>query len=170
MRSRRLATFALIALIAVSVGIGPAAGSGSDDPPGGTPAADADAGGDGQTRRITLLTGDVVIWHRNPDGDEGAWLAPPPRSAREGRAPVSYEQDGEVHLVPADAWPYVQSGALDSHLFNISLLVENGYDDRTRADWPLLIQGAERWAPERHRALRPTYRSTTFSPASAWSP
>ena len=90
--------------------------------------------------RVTLLTGDVVAWHRSPSGKQGASVVVP---AVEGSRPaVVYEQDGQVHVVPSEALPYVQSGALDESLFNVTLLVETGLDDASSAQLPLLLQGS----------------------------
>ncbi|HWM74289.1 MAG TPA: S8 family serine peptidase, partial [Nocardioides sp.] len=98
--------------------------------------------------RVTLLTGDVVAWHRSPSGKQGASVVVP---AVEGSRPaVVYEQDGQVHVVPSEALPYVQSGALDESLFNVTLLVESGLDDASSAQLPLLLQGSG--APEARSA------------------
>ena len=108
-------------------------------PTGDAPASEA---------RVTLLTGDVVAWHRSPEGTQGASVVDP---AVEGSRPaVVYEQDGQVHVVPAEALPYVQSGVLDENLFNVTLLVSSRLDDRSSAELPLLLQG--RGGPEARRA------------------
>ncbi len=56
-------------------------------------------------------------------------LAGRPRGRAAG-PPLVYEQDGEVHLVPRSAQAYVEAGAVDANLFNITLLVQEGFDDR----------------------------------------
>ena len=55
-----------------------------------------------------------------------------------------------MHVVPAEALPYVQSGALDADLFNVTLLVQSKLDDASSAELPLLLQG--RGGPEVRRA------------------
>ena len=106
-------------------------------PVSGGPAG-ADEPGD-DSRRLTLVTGDIVAWQRTESGQQSAWLVEPADSA--DGPPLVYEQDGEVHLVPYAAQAYVDAGVADANLFNITLLVQEGFDDQTRADWPLLVQG-----------------------------
>ena len=107
-------------------------------------AAPAKSRGDAGLYRITLLTGDVVALQVNPGGRQAAWVADP---IDERRPPQVYEQDGDVHVVPADASPYVASGALDPNLFNVSLLAQQGFDDAATDELPLLIE-APAQAPE----------------------
>ncbi|MPZ95482.1 MAG: S8 family serine peptidase, partial [Propionibacteriales bacterium] len=92
----------------------------------------------GKTYQVTLLTGDVVVLHDAGDGKQAAWVQDDPRAPEKAPAQV-YQQDGEVHVVPAAAVPYVASGVLDDKLFNISLLVEQGYHDAARKSLPLLL-------------------------------
>jgi subtilisin family serine protease len=91
--------------------------------------------------RITLLTGDVVALQVNPDGRQAAWVADP---VDERRPAHVYELDGQVHVVPAEAGPYVASGALDSNLFNVSLLAQQGFDDASTDELPLLVEAPAR--------------------------
>gem|GEM_PF-420735 len=96
--------------------------------------------GDAGTFRITLLTGDVVALQVAPDGKQAAWVADP---VDERRPPQVYEADGEVHVVPAEAAPYVASDVLDDDLFNVTLLARSGYDDATTDELPLLIEAPD---------------------------
>lgn len=112
-------------------------------PPGGVAAAASPGGGSaagGETRQVTLLTGDVVVWHRTADGQQTAWVEKAAAGAA-ARPPVIYRDNRQVHVVPAEALPYVESGVLDENLFNVSLLVREGYHDQARRAWPLLLQG-----------------------------
>ncbi|QSB14625.1 S8 family serine peptidase [Natronosporangium hydrolyticum] len=92
----------------------------------------------GDTVPVTLLTGDVVVVHQGPDGTQSAWLAEPAVPAS-GAAPQIYQQDGQVHVIPAEVQPYLAAGVLDERLFNVTGLVAQGYDDRSRDDLPLLL-------------------------------
>jgi subtilisin family serine protease len=99
-------------------------------------------------RSVTLLTGDRVLVY----GD-GRFL-PEPAS---GRAEVVFQtfRVGEHHyVVPADAAPLVAAGQLDRRLFDVTLLVELGYDD-ARADLPLIVveDGAARAASAKDLAV-----------------
>ena len=98
--------------------------------------------------RVTLLTGDVVAWHRSPSGQQGASVVVP--AVEDSPPAVVYEQDGQMHVVPAEALPYVQSGAVDESLFNVTLLVNSQLDDASSSQVPLLLQG--RGGPEARRA------------------
>ena len=76
------------------------------------------------------MTGDAVAWQRTASGQQSAWLVDP--AAEQAGPPLVYEQDGEVHLVPRSAQAYVEAGAVDANLFNITLLVQEGFDDRAQ--------------------------------------
>ena len=93
------------------------------------------------TYRITLLTGDVVGLHVTADRRQAAWVE---EAVDPQQPPHIYESDGQVHVVPAEAEPYLASGALDEDLFNVTLLAQDGYDDATTGKLPLLIEAPER--------------------------
>ena len=142
-----LLAIAVVLTLALPVGgLGPGRAAAAPDRPT-APTAPA-GGGTASEKRVTLLTGDVVAWQRTPDGKEGASVVVP--AVKDSRPAVNYVQDGQVHVVPAEALPYVQSGALDEDLFNITLLVRSGLDDASSAQLPLLLQGSGR--PEVRRA------------------
>ncbi|MGH3387135.1 MAG: hypothetical protein ACRDO1_21330, partial [Nocardioidaceae bacterium] len=104
----------------------------------GQPAGQSTGQSTGKTYQVTLLTGDVVVLHDAGDGKQAAWVQDDPKAPEKAPAQV-YQQDGEVHVVPAAAVPYVASGVLDDKLFNISLLVEQGYHNAARKSLPLLL-------------------------------
>ncbi|MFG1696887.1 S8 family serine peptidase [Nonomuraea sp. NPDC049309] len=103
----------------------------------GTPGAPAAAGGApaGSPVTVTLITGDRVTV--TPGGgyhvERGA-----------GRTGISFaidEQEGRLRVVPSDAASLVRRGRLDPRLFDVTRLIEYGYDDR-RGDLPLIVTGS----------------------------
>ncbi|QFZ24117.1 peptidase S8 [Saccharothrix syringae] len=84
---------------------------------------------------VTLVTGDRVVLA----GDRVRSLVAAP--GREHAVFHSYERDGHLHVVPRDAARLVAEGRLDPRLFDVTGLVEAGYDDARRDDVPLLLVG-----------------------------
>ena len=134
-----LLAFVLVLTLGLPLG---GLGGGATAAPGRGDDATAPTSSPAPTRseaRVTLLTGDVVAWQQAPNGKQGASVVVP---AVKGAPPaLVYEQDGQAYVVPAEALPYVQSGALDESLFNVSLLVSSGLDDGSTDQVPLLLQG-----------------------------
>ncbi|MFB9200010.1 S8 family serine peptidase [Nonomuraea spiralis] len=86
-------------------------------------------------RTVTLISGDRVT----VTGQRGAVI-----EAGEGRKGVTFTTDesgGRLRVVPSDAMPLLNAGRLDSRLFDVTTLLEYGYDDRRR-DLPLVVTGA----------------------------
>lgn len=86
-------------------------------------------------RTVTLISGDRVT----VTGERGAVI-----EAGEGRKEVTFitdESGGRLRVVPSDAMRLVKAGRLDSRLFDVTTLLEYGYDDR-RKDLPLIVTGA----------------------------
>lgn len=87
--------------------------------------------GVGPERTVTLITGDRVVV-----AGPAARVEPGP--GRSGIRFLTRTVDGHTQVVPSDALPLLHAGRLDERLFDVTALVEFGYDDR-RADLPLLI-------------------------------
>ncbi|HEU5110252.1 MAG TPA: S8 family serine peptidase, partial [Micromonosporaceae bacterium] len=107
--------------------------------------------------QVTLITGDVVELHRMSDGNATATVRPGP-----GRGNVSFATrrvGGALQVLPTDAMPLVANGKLDGELFNVSALVDNGYDDGHSAGIPLIVQYQPGLAP----AAEPAGTSARFS-------
>ncbi|WP_344043237.1 S8 family serine peptidase [Saccharothrix xinjiangensis] len=89
----------------------------------------------GEHRTVTLITGDRVVLV----GDDVKTLVAAP--GRERSVFHSYERDGHLHVVPRDAARLVSQGRLDPRLFDVTGLVEAGYDDARRDHLPLIVVG-----------------------------
>lgn len=100
-----------------------------DDPP--VPAAAA-----GSSRTVTLITGDRVTVTDLSDGTHTVDID----TAVEGAGVRTYQVGDELHVLPDAAMPYLASGALDADLFNVSLLLEYGYDDATVDATPIILE------------------------------
>jgi subtilisin family serine protease len=84
-------------------------------------------------KTVTLITGDRVL----VDGMQVL-----PGKGRE-RIPFRQQRDnnGDVHVVPMDAVRDIGTGRLDPRLFNVTKLIEYGFDDTSRKDIPLIVSG-----------------------------
>jgi subtilisin family serine protease len=85
---------------------------------------------------ITLVTGEVVTLERHANGFQAATVAP----AEDGTATAfsTMKVGDEVYVIPDKAQPYLAANELDRELFNVTKLVEYGYDDAHRRAVPLL--------------------------------
>ncbi|GAA2665403.1 MULTISPECIES: S8 family serine peptidase [Actinosynnema] len=122
LRRREHAALAVAAVTATLIAAPVALGA-----PSGAPEAGGAAG------EVTLVTGDRV----RLVGDRVQGLIPGP--GREKIGVERFQQDGRVHVVPADAASAVASGKLDLRLFDVTALVEAGYDDARRDSVPLIV-------------------------------
>ncbi|MDR7278189.1 S8 family serine peptidase [Catenuloplanes atrovinosus] len=86
-------------------------------------------------RSVTLITGDRVTVH------PGTRLEVRRGPGREHIRFTTTRHDGRVSVIPSDAAPLLGSGRVDPRLFDVTTLIEFGYDDR-RADLPLIVRGA----------------------------
>ncbi|MCP3800833.1 S8 family serine peptidase [Allokutzneria sp. A3M-2-11 16] len=88
-------------------------------------------------RTVTLITGDRV--HVNAAGIPVHTEAAPQRTGTAFRA---WSENGHHHVVPEDAEAPLDAGRLDRRLFDITLLLEFGYDDASTPELPLLLTNA----------------------------
>ncbi|WP_165347126.1 S8 family peptidase [Gottfriedia acidiceleris] len=90
-----------------------------------------------RTYTITLVTGDVVNVEKLIDGTLASTLKP----REDGTSPSFFTQtiDGNSYLIPENASQFIASGQLDEELFNITKLVEYGYDDSHQSSIPLIV-------------------------------
>jgi subtilisin family serine protease len=127
----------LLAVATTGAGLVPAAHAGERaeqvlPPPTIAPATKATHTTQGD-RTVTLLTGDRL--RISGDGRTAARL---PSPGRDDVALISRTVDGHLEVVPADAVRLVNSGKLDRRLFDVTQLLEYGYDDRSGA-LPLIV-------------------------------
>ncbi|MGW6198492.1 S8 family peptidase [Kribbella sp. NPDC055110] len=129
---------------------GPAASN-----PGTNPTTNPTPGA--SSKRITLVTGDVAELTTSSNGQVSARLL--------DDEPYYFGTfDGDLTLVPADAYPLLSAGRLDKRLFNLTELAAQGYDDASNASLPLLITAPTSIAPSTPAAA--TYRRTLASVGS----
>ncbi|WP_460405006.1 S8 family serine peptidase [Actinophytocola sediminis] len=99
------------------------------------PGGSAEAARSGGTT-VTLVTGDQVTLI----GERGVSVKP-----GHNRENVTFTRStlgGHVHVVPNDAKKLVATGQLDRRLFDITTLIEFGYDDARRDTVPLIVTHA----------------------------
>lgn len=87
---------------------------------------------------MTLVTGDQVTVRTPRTADEPS-VSVRPAAGREHVRFAARQYGGEVHVVPGDVSALVGTGQLDRELFNVTRLLEYGYDDRSRSDLPLIV-------------------------------
>ncbi|MCE6999852.1 S8 family serine peptidase [Saccharothrix sp. S26] len=128
-RSRRRGARWAAAALATGLAAGTATGVAAATPRRSDPAA-------GHTGpAVTLITGDKVVLNRPTSGS----LRPGP--GRERVTFHTFHRDGNLHVVPGDAVAAVAAGKLDLRLFDVTGLVEAGYDDSRRDSLPLIVTG-----------------------------
>ncbi|MEU4712546.1 S8 family serine peptidase [Micromonospora purpureochromogenes] len=89
-----------------------------------------------EPRTVTLLTGDTV--HLGTVNGQTT-VDVVPGKGRERIPFITHSAGEDVRVIPADAVGLLNRGKLDERLFDISTLVEFGYDD-TRTTLPLIVQ------------------------------
>ncbi|MFF9688349.1 S8 family serine peptidase [Streptomyces sp. NPDC014623] len=111
----------------------PAAGSATAAPK--PPTAEDRQGPEARAYDITLVTGDVVHYADGAGGQDTVTVDRPD-GAQGG---VHVQQAGEdIFVIPDEASTLIAADKLDRRLFNISALVEMGYDDRRSDGIPLI--------------------------------
>ncbi|WP_326794674.1 S8 family serine peptidase [Streptomyces sp. NBC_01808] len=106
---------------------------------GPPPLAAPPAGGASASATVTLVTGDEVTVDA-PAADGPAAVSVTPRSGSGTRSFTTLRDGDDVYVVPDDAAGLVPE-VLDLELFNVTALVEMGYDDASTRALPLIVQG-----------------------------
>lgn len=91
----------------------------------------------GQTRTVTLITGDRVVVTQHAGGKSSSSVLPAP-----GREHVGFQAgtaDGHLTVVPGDAAGPLASGRLDRRLFDVTGLIDAGYEDSRTGKLPLIV-------------------------------
>ncbi|MCG5214725.1 S8 family serine peptidase [Streptosporangium soli] len=119
---------------AVVLASGPAVPAGAEPgKPPVTPPASAVS-----KRTLTLVTGDVIDVQTYPDGRQAA-TARPGTAGRPQPAFKTVTERGDLYVIPDTARPMLAADRLDRELFNVTDLIEAGYDDAHRASLPLIL-------------------------------
>jgi len=126
--------------------------AGETDPP---PAAPRD-------HTVTLISGDRVVVH-----DNGLEIRPGP--GRAGMRFVQQRDGGHRLVVPVDAVAALGRGTLDRRLFDVTALMDAGYDDKRRSTLPLIVQQRGTAAP-RVAGLTATRTLAGYAMAAATAP
>ncbi|GII82378.1 serine protease [Sphaerisporangium siamense] len=137
---RLTAVLALAALTALSVPPPPATadtGTGTTAGPATSPAPVRSGPAPAPTT-ITLITGDRVTVPGTSGDPQGYRVTP-----GAGRKVTFSIQTvaGHTYVLPSDAKPLIDSGLIDRRLFNVTQLVEWGYDDAHTTGIPVLTKG-----------------------------
>ncbi|WP_330304166.1 MULTISPECIES: S8 family serine peptidase [unclassified Streptomyces] len=102
------------------------------------------------THKVTLVTGDVVTVTTMADGKQTAEVDRPDSAV--GGVKIQ-EVKGDLFVVPDEAASLLGTGKLDRRLFNVTDLIEMGYDDAKSAAVPLIATYAQ---PKSRAAVEPT--------------
>ncbi|GIH10014.1 hypothetical protein Rhe02_80810 [Rhizocola hellebori] len=91
----------------------------------------------GKRYTVTLLTGDVVTVVTAASGCPQVSVKPAKPSGVQLR---SCDTRGHARVVPAEVAPLLGS-VLDEALFDVTTLIEEGYDDASTKEFPLIVRG-----------------------------
>ncbi len=153
MRRTALGATALLALALTSTTVGGPAGAEvaggaatSTSGPGAAVAASVSAptAVAPATARVTLVTGDRVTVTTLADGRTATSIQPAPGDTE----PIQATTIGHHTFVfPHSALPYLAAGLVDEHLFDVTGLIAQGYDDAHQRALPLIAQYAKGVVP-----------------------
>ncbi|MET7492921.1 S8 family serine peptidase [Streptomyces sp900116325] len=102
------------------------------------------------THKVTLVTGDVVTVTTMADGEQTADVDRPDSAV--GGVKIQ-KIKGDLFVIPDEAVPLLRTDKLDRRLFNVTDLIEMGYDDAKSAAVPLIATYAQ---PKSRSAVEPT--------------
>ena len=121
------------AVPAVWAGQTPGAPPATDTAPAAATTATAVGAG---TRAVTLISGDTV-----DVAADGRRFTVSPGPGHRAIGFLNWQAGGHLHVVPSDATPLIQSGRLDPRLFDLTTLLDAGYDD-SHGPLPLIVAGS----------------------------
>jgi subtilisin family serine protease len=111
----------------------------------GSSLAQSPAASPAPMRSVTLITGDrVTISGQGGLGKGGQAVSVQRGPGRERVRVVTQNvalsgQGSHLYVIPEDAAPLIASGKVDRRLFDVTLLLEFGYDDAHRRDLPFIV-------------------------------
>ncbi|MFJ6154558.1 S8 family serine peptidase [Micromonospora profundi] len=113
-------------------------GTATASPDGPSQPSAPDTAADRKTHTVTLLTGDVVTVRATGSGCPHATVQPadPNSVIHQTCGP-----DGHLHVIPARVASQV-GPVLDPDLFDVTVLIADGYDDQNTTELPLIVQPA----------------------------
>jgi subtilisin family serine protease len=153
--SSRRGLIALGAALAVLAAVTPSAQAGPATTP--APTAVRSLAASGVPRTVTLITGDKVTATVTADGHTTATV----QSPNGGPAGAHIMTTGkDTYVYPDAALPYLASGALDEHLFNVTELLADGYDDAHSDHLPLIVSYTDAATRSRSQAVPAGARQT----------
>ncbi|HWO63251.1 MAG TPA: peptidase S8, partial [Umezawaea sp.] len=129
---------ALVLASALAAAAAPAHAAPGGTAPGTTSTAVGNARGQvppGDRKTVTLVTGDKVVL----DGDR--LVSVTPGAHRENVSFQVTRHAGRVRVVPSDVARTLAEGRVDRRLFDVTGLVEAGYDDARRDTVPVIVSG-----------------------------
>jgi subtilisin family serine protease len=97
---------------------------------------------------VTLVTGDRVTL-----GGPSGLDVTPARGREHIGITATTDERGHVNVVPRDAAALVDAGRVDPRLFDVTALISTGYDDASRPELPLIVDGATTRAAQVVREL-----------------
>ena len=106
------------------------------------------------THTVTLITGDVVHVRTAANGHRSVSLEPGP-DGLVPRAAISENKD-HLYVIPEEAIALLSADRLDQDLFDVQLLIDDGYDDASRSTLPVLVDYG-RGAPAAREAKASTF-------------
>ena len=133
LRGRRILTTAVVGALLPMLLVGPLARTAAD-------AAIPHPVRSGPTATVTLITGDVVAVTKTGNGQYATDIRRPDRA----RGGVHAQTIGEdLYVFPDEVMPYIAAGQLDRRLFDVTTLIEYGYDDQHSDGIPLIVSYAD---------------------------
>lgn len=115
----------------------------ADNPSATVAANPVAASGSGQ-HTVTLLTGDVVRVTGPSGGKQTADVTRPPGALGGVRTETV---GGDLYVYPDEVLPYLAANRLDRRLFDVTALIEQGYDDAHSDGIPLILGYGSKTAP-----------------------
>ncbi|WEG09902.1 S8 family serine peptidase [Microbacterium horticulturae] len=115
---------------------------------------------------VTLITGDTVTVTDLSDGTHTVDVD----TVNPGDGYKTLQVGDDLHVIPDDAASYLAKGVLDDDLFNVSLLIEDGYDNAHVDATPIIVETtgrAARSAPAPGLAVQRTLSSIGAEAATA---